>query len=135
MYRAFQIHVRYAIFPLTADRSTTELRWIFFLRDYGAWILPCAIFGDKSFLAHKIAAETSGAQEKRSLLKIWLRWRDLNPRPSGYEPDELPGCSTPHFDNNFDIDVVQIEKAFVRRQRGEIAILFAFAAVCDFVDA
>jgi hypothetical protein len=29
---------------------------------------------------------------------------------------------------------VQIEKAFVRRQRGELAILFAFAAVCDFVD-
>ena len=24
-----------------------------------------------------------------------LRGRDLNPRPSGYEPDELPGCSTP----------------------------------------
>jgi hypothetical protein len=30
---------------------------------------------------------------------------------------------------------MQIEKAFVRRQRGEIAILFAFAVVCDFVDA
>lgn len=24
----------------------------------------------------------------------WLRGRDLNPRPSGYEPDELPDCST-----------------------------------------
>ena len=24
------------------------------------------------------------------------RGRDLNTRPSGYEPDELPGCSTPH---------------------------------------
>ena len=29
----------------------------------------------------------------------WLRGRDLNPRPSGYEPDELPGCSTPRLDN------------------------------------
>ena len=28
-------------------------------------------------------------------LRSWLRGRDLNPRPSGYEPDELPGCSTP----------------------------------------
>jgi hypothetical protein len=27
----------------------------------------------------------------------WLRGWDLNPRPSGYEPDELPGCSTPRF--------------------------------------
>ena len=27
--------------------------------------------------------------------KRWLRGRDSNPRPSGYEPDELPGCSTP----------------------------------------
>jgi hypothetical protein len=26
-----------------------------------------------------------------------LRGWDLNPRPSGYEPDELPGCSTPRF--------------------------------------
>jgi hypothetical protein len=27
----------------------------------------------------------------------WLRGLDLNQRPSGYEPDELPGCSTPRF--------------------------------------
>ena len=27
--------------------------------------------------------------------KIWLRGLDLNQRPFGYEPNELPGCSTP----------------------------------------
>ncbi len=27
--------------------------------------------------------------------RIWLRGLDLNQRPSGYEPDELPDCSTP----------------------------------------
>ena len=28
-------------------------------------------------------------------LRRWLRGLDLNQRPSGYEPDELPDCSTP----------------------------------------
>ena len=31
---------------------------------------------------------------KKSLTN-WLRGTDLNRRPSGYEPDELPDCSTP----------------------------------------
>jgi hypothetical protein len=35
------------------------------------------------------------AQVRFSALSPWLRGLDLNQRPSGYEPDELPGCSTP----------------------------------------
>ena len=36
----------------------------------------------------------------RKLLKRWLRGVDLNHRPLGYEPNELPDCSTPHFDHS-----------------------------------
>jgi hypothetical protein len=30
----------------------------------------------------------------------WLRGLDLNQRPLGYEPNELPDCSTPQLDSN-----------------------------------
>ena len=45
----------------------------------------------------------------------WLRGPDLNQRPSGYEPDELPDCSTPR----------QIELCIMLTQKFVIATALA----------
>jgi hypothetical protein len=42
--------------------------------------------------------ERTGANGYREVAK-WLRGVDLNHRPLGYEPNELPDCSTPQFDH------------------------------------
>ena len=42
----------------------------------------------------------------------WLRGVDLNHRPLGYEPNELPDCSTPHFDDNRPQPLLSARTAF-----------------------
>jgi len=41
-----------------------------------------------------------------------LREQDLNLRPSGYEPDELPDCSIPRFKNLVKAGVVNVADGF-----------------------
>src|SRR5271154_3231522 len=48
----------------------------------------------------------------------WLRGRDLNPRPSGYEPDELPGCSTPRSKEVTIVSVAFARKPFPKQNYG-----------------
>ena len=49
--------------------------------------------GEQAMLA--CAVVTNLSPSGLVTVEIWLRGRDLNPRPLGYEPNELPGCSTP----------------------------------------
>ena len=57
-----------------------------------------------STLAREVMKAKKGTPFLRSLFfatpnepREWLRGKDLNQRPSGYEPDELPDCSTPRY--------------------------------------
>jgi hypothetical protein len=57
-----------------------------------------------------------------------LRGQDLNLRPSGYEPDELPGCSTPrHVGDDF------VVRVFLADGQNEIATFWV--ATADFCEA
>ena len=51
---------------------------------------------NKIIIIHLYRSSIS-ANFKKNQNTNWLRGLDLNQGPSGYEPDELPDCSTPRY--------------------------------------
>jgi hypothetical protein len=57
---------------------------------------------------HGQSAKNMRREYRRNVCVLsWLRGVDLNHRPLGYEPNELPDCSTPHFDSSSAITLGQ----------------------------
>ena len=68
-------------------------------------------FMEKGVRAHQRRATRTARRPRISLglrLRLcttWWRGQDLNLRPSGYEPDELPDCSTPRCRVHYIADI------------------------------
>ena len=57
----------------------------------------CAEIAGKPYFKRFSGIEKVQRNSIKITLDLWLRRQDLNLRPSGYEPDELPDCSTPRY--------------------------------------
>src|SRR5438552_12395843 len=64
------------------------------------WIVATRTCQMVGYLTLKKKVVTDSSGEIQFCCKGWLRGVDLNHRPLGYEPNELPDCSTPRTDNN-----------------------------------
>ena len=69
---------------------------IYFRVESILWRLPDVKQLWKAFQVNKKALASFLAKAFPSEIRGWLRGKDLNLRPLGYEPNELPDCSTPH---------------------------------------
>ena len=53
--------------------------------------------GNELILNYKKDKKRVAVEFSTATLLIWLRGLDSNQRPLGYEPNELPDCSTPRY--------------------------------------
>ena len=61
------------------------------MREFSAFLFQCVV---------KCVAKTKKVTFRKPLKVTYIKWLrelDLNQRPSGYEPDELPDCSIPRY--------------------------------------
>ena len=90
IFACISTYIHSKIFPCEGSNPARGLKYPnviphFFKNFFGIWIAKKPDIS--GFFLHVILL----------VMLIWLRRLDLNQRPSGYEPDELPSCSTPRY--------------------------------------
>ena len=97
IYIRVQGHLRAGILPgmnLLVFRQFPGAQYLVCLQSFAELFKPLHGEDVRGRLAGN-RLKKKGLTRGGKALGNWLRGWDLNPRPSGYEPDELPGCSTP----------------------------------------